>query len=386
MAELLEVIDSLRAEEASVQRLFANEGQGVRVGRKHTPEHLRKVAGTAHFVEEVIRGKRPFYHFQEAMTTSDFPLLFADILDRQMLANYAEYPSTWRNYVRVASVPDFRLVKRFTFRGGEGTLDEVGELTEYPERQRVESKYEYRVKKYGAKFSFSWEMALNADLDQMNGLPASMARSARRSEQRFVTDLYVDTSGPDATFYAAGNANLVTSNPPLSINALQTAMTILAAQTDEDGEPIFIDMVELVVPPALEITGRNILNAIQLELNEAGGSTNTRLIAQNWMQNKVRLNVDPYIPVIASSANGNTSWFLFASPSNGTPAIEVGYLRGFEQPQIFIKSPNAQRVGGAASPMDGSFELDAIEYKVRHVFGGSLIDPKMSVASNGSGS
>jgi hypothetical protein len=33
-----------------------------------------------------------------------------------------------------------------------------------------------------------------------------------------------------------------------------------------------------------------------------------------------------------------------------------------------------------------SFENDTIDYKVRHVFGGTRVDPKMAVASTGTGS
>jgi hypothetical protein len=54
-----------------------------------------------------------------------------------------------------------------------------------------------------------------------------LGQAARYSEEYFATDLFVDTAGPDATFYASGNANVVTSNPVLSISGLQTAMTIL---------------------------------------------------------------------------------------------------------------------------------------------------------------
>jgi hypothetical protein len=36
--------------------------------------------------------------------------------------------------------------------------------------------------------------------------------------------------------------------------------------------------------------------------------------------------------------------------------------------------------------MDGDFDTDTVEYKVRHVMGGTLMDPKAAVASNGSGS
>ena len=90
---------------------------------------------------------------------------------------------------------------------------------------------------------------------------------------------------------------------------------------------------------------------------------------------------------MASTANGSTSWFLFANPDNGRPAIEMGFLSGHEEPEIFMKAPNSMRVdGGGVDVMNGDFDNDAIEYKLRHVFGGTREDPKMTVASNGSGS
>jgi hypothetical protein len=39
-----------------------------------------------------------------------------------------------------------------------------------------------------------------------------------------------------------------------------------------------------------------------------------------------------------------------------------------------------------ANPMEGDFETDSIAYKIRHVLGGTLLDPIMAVASTGQGS
>jgi hypothetical protein len=53
---------------------------------------------------------------------------------------------------------------------------------------------------------------------------------------------------------------------------------------------------------------------------------------------------------------------------------------------MFMKAPNAVRVGGGeVSPLDGDYEHDEVGYKVRYVIGGTVIDPKMTAASNGSG-
>jgi hypothetical protein len=64
--------------------------------------------------------------------------------------------------------------------------------------------------------------------------------------------------------------------------------------------------------------------------------------------------------------------------------MEVGFLIGHETPELFQKTPNAVRVGGGpVDPTDGDFETDSVEWKLRHVYGGTLMDPKSGVASKG---
>ncbi len=386
--ELLELIENVKKEKASVHSLFGGEGTGAKSVQSMN-KYYEKFARAVELISDVYSGKLPGYMLKEAMTTDDFPFLFGDVLDRQLLANYLETPQTYKNFTKVSTVRDFRTVKRFVTSGSEGVLSVVEEQAEYPETSLGEAKYSYTVRKYGRRIPFSWETMINDDLDALKDVPARFGRAARRTEQKFVTNLYCGVDGPDSTFYNAGNFdNVITGNPVLSIEGLQKGMIILAEQVDSDSEPIFIDAVELVVPPALEIVALNILNAIQLNMLTSGGGTSAQTLETvNWMKNRVRLSVDPYIPIVASSTNGTTSWFLFASPKNGRPALEIGFLRGHESPQIYIKAPNAQRVGGGnVNPMDGDFDTDSIQYKVRHVLGGVTLDNKMSAASNGSGS
>lgn len=400
--EFQEVVETIRAEEASVQRLFNSktDGRGVRQNRRRDPQYLKRLAEAARLIADVRIGRQPAYLLREVMTTSDFPQLFGDILDRQLLGSYREAPYSWNLIARRGLVADFRTARRYILDGAEGVLPEVAEQEEYSETHLTDNYYEYVVKKYGRKMAFSWEALLNDDLNALTDVPERMGRSARRSEERFVTTLFADANGPHASLYTSGNANIVNTangaaanNPPLSITALQDAFTVLSKQTDTEDEPIAFDMVTLVVPPALKVTALNLLNALQIEVQtpdagepNGGGRDSQRLIAQNWMKNNLQLAVNHYLPLIATT-NGDTSWFLFASPAEGRPAIEIGFLRGHEEPEVFIKSSNAMRVGGGLSdPLDGDFDTDSVQYKVRHVFGGARMDPKMTVASNGSGS
>lgn len=385
-----ETVDAIRSEEASISNLFGDAGTRV-ADRRRTPEYRKQLVEAARFVAEVESGRRPIHYLKEALTTSDFPILFADILDRQLLANYQELSPVFQNFVRQSTVPDFRNVKRVALDGAEGVLPEVDEREEYPEEPLVESKDEFAVRKYGRRLDLSWEAMVNDDLDAFRRNPERLARAARRSEQKFVTQLYVDANGPHVGLYTLAFGNIVPNNPVLSIEALQTAMITLSEQRDEDGEPILLEMVELVVPPALEVTALNILNATQVESRAAGlgGSDNARLTSANWLKSKFRLSVDPYIPVVATGAGnvGNTCWFLFANPNSGRAAVEFGKLRGYEDPALYERVPNARRIGGG--DVLESFDDDSMAWRVRHVFGGTRLTntggQKSTVASDGLG-
>jgi hypothetical protein len=390
MADFLEYIETIRAEEASAERLFSGDGRGVRHMRKDSPQYKQSLAEALRLVNDVLDGRQPVTRLREAMTTSDFTSLFGDILDRAVLGGYRAWTPTWPTYLKRGTVRDFRTVKRFKVDGAEAVLTKVREQTEYPESSLTDGYYSYAVEKYGRKMPFSWETFINDDLDMLKDAPDRFGKSALRTEDKFATGLFVGASGPNGTFFSSGNKNIVTSNPVLSIAGLQTAYQVLGAQVDADGEPIVVDAAVLVVPPALEVTAQNILNATEIwDVSAAGGgATGRELHVVNWMRSKVKLAVNPYIPIVASSANGNTSWFLFADPASaGRPAAEVGFLRGHEEPEVFQKLPNAQRAGGGAvDPMDGDFDTDTVEYKIRHVLGGTLMDPRAAVASSGAGS
>ncbi len=402
--KLAERLKSIGSEAANIRESLAFHDPRIRSGQpddggitKHDrlvrPQGRdwdRRVAECAGLFSDVYGGRRPDWHLREAMTTSDFPLLFGDLLYRQLLGNYMPYPVTYPKWCRIMEVKDFRNLHMYTIDGGQGLLDQVAERAPYPETKFVEGQYTIAVKKYGRRYGISFEMVINDDLNAFQERPMMMAVGARRSEEWLATSMICDDSGPHASFFTGGNANIVTGNPVLSIQALQTAFKVLAAQKDKDGQPIVIDAVNLVVPPALEITAQNIMHAIQLRINDVsgGGTADQFLYVENWMKAKVTLSVNPYIPYIATTENGDSSWFLIANPNDMTqrPAVAFGFLRGRRQPQLFIKDPDQRALGGGSSdPMEGDFDTDSIDYKLRHIFGATQVDPKMAVASSGEG-
>jgi hypothetical protein len=388
--EFDQLIETLREEDASASRRWeSDDAKRLRDASRYTPAQL---AECAKFLRNVEKGKEPAHRLKEALTTSDFPLMFADILDRQLLGYYQEVQPTWQAYARRSVVPDLRNVKRFAVDGAEKELEGLDELEEYPKRKLKESKDEFKVGKFGARLDISWEAGINDDLGAFLRTPERLARAARRTESKFATRLWIDEKGPHASLYKAEFNNIVkdgaAKQPPLSIEALQTAFTLLSSFVDEDGEPIVIDHVTLVIPPALEVVANNILHATEIRTVVNGGVEGQELQVANWMNNRLNLQVEPYIPHIASKENGNTTWAMFATPSTGRPALEMGFLRGEEDPALYERIPNARRVGGGGEANE-SFEDDSRAWKVRHVLGGTRLTTtggfRATVASNGSG-
>ncbi|HEY1118752.1 MAG TPA: hypothetical protein VGE43_13650 [Acidimicrobiales bacterium] len=385
--EFLDLLETVKAEEASVTRLFnsASDGRGVRSMRRDDPRYLRSLAEATALVAGVVSGRTPMHRLQEAMSTSDFPLLFGDIIDRSMLGKYAEWPTVWAATAKRGTVKDFRSKRQFVLDGAESILSEVPQGQEYPEAAVTENKYDYSVKKYGRRVPFLWEVFVNDDLDMLRDTPTSLAKAARMSEERFAAELYVDSTGPDAVFFSAGNGNRITTGGAgLNVTNLQAAFTALWSQKDADGNPIFTGKVRLVVPPALAVVANNIANATEIRAAGGGGvgTGADQITTTNWMSNQVtEVVVNPWLPIIDTSANKNTTWYLFADTTVGRPAMEMGFLRGHESPELFMKAPNAVRIGGGTvGAEEGSFETDGIDYKVRHVFGGGLLEPKSGLA------
>jgi hypothetical protein len=392
---------NVESDMARLDDIIAASGRRLS-NRRADPEYLTKLGEAANFLADVLDGRTDPYYLKEALSTSDFPILMGDILDRQLLGRYQEIAPTYRNYAKIGTVRDFRTVRRVAVDGLEGRYYPSynrPELTEGKEQNNLaETGYTYAVDVYEKRVALSWRMLVNDDLDAFRDIPDRLARGARRTEEYFATTLFVDASGPHASMFTSGNKNIVNAtnsgapftavNPPLSIAAVQQAFAVYGNMRDADGEPIMIESAELVVPPGLEVLAMNIINATEIWStgDSAGGTTGQQLHVANWIRSKLRVSMNPYIPVVASSANGATSWFLFATPTSGRPALEIGFLRGYETPGLYRKAGNTMRVGGGIEDALGDFDTGEQQYKGMHVLGGTRLSPIMAIASNGSGS
>jgi hypothetical protein len=358
--------------------------------REYNPDRLRRMDEALRIFESAMSGSlRGRAAFVEALSTSDFPTIFGDVLDRELLAQYDQLPAIWPQFARRTVVRDFRPKKFIDLIGGRGILERVDELAPYPSRTADEGEYELTVAKYGGVIGLSWESIVNDDLDMFRDLPTRLAQAARDTEDYIAAGLLTDGDGPNATLFSATavhgtSSNLLAGNPALSTNALSAALAAIGARRDTEGRPIAISGYVLVVPPGLEVTALQIINATTIELGAAADTQ--RVTVNNWLRGKVTVVVNPWLTVRDLGANAATSWYVLPVPSASRPGLVLGFLRGHETPDLRVKADTGQRVGGGTINADeGSFENDDVAYRARHVVGGTTLDPIGAAYSNGSG-
>jgi hypothetical protein len=350
------------------------------------------------FIELIANkpGYRPAIHkalLQEAETTSDFPLLFGTVLERTLLAKYQIAKPDWRNYIASGTQNDFRIANAFQMYGLQSHLSVVKERGEYKADTMGEGKFAIQLQKYGRRFPISWEAMINDDLGAFSDAASRLADSALRTEFFQATALIASSTGPNATLFQSGgthpidgvtftNKGTLTLNGGTAVDNLATTILEMKTQKDVAGEPIIITRFHLVVPAALEIAAlkvlsNNLLIASSLGSTSADGVRTSENIIAKF---PITLHVNPYLDII-DTTHGTTTWYVFADPQADGVAAKLNFLRGRENPEIVQKmSDKITLGGGAVSPLEGDFDSDSMQWRVRHILGGTQFDPRFAYA------
>ena len=317
---------------------------------------------------------------EEVQTRSDFGYM-ADLVDRGVMAGYldAAVPTTFETLGRRRDTTDLAGAH-----GGQGknyslhaprAIPRVPEKGEYKPIDTQDESYEFRTYKYGCQWDISWEAYLrdNRDLGLLMEYPQSWGLSARYTQQLEFTSAFAGNLG---FFTDARNNYADGQSSALDEDSLDAALTMLQGFTDPSGNILpYAGRVYLVVPPALERTARQLLNAT-FTIN---GSAVT---LSNLVNNTAELIVDPFLPA-ADPVTGQTAWYLFCDPAI-RPAVRYGYLQGYDQPEIFVKAAEAQALfSGEEDPFAGTFLTDDVEFKLRFTWGVDLVNWRGAVMMAG---
>lgn len=349
--------------------------------RNYSPRRRQAIVEAATLWKRVFDGDiRAAVQVKEALSTSDlFVSATGDVLDRELLSQYAAVTAEWAGFATRTLVRNFKPKKMVDIMGGRVILERVPELTAYPGAVADNREFSIQVAKFGRQFGFSWEAQINDDLDELQQIPGTFAQAAGMTEDNAVFEKLFDLTtgapntaffknytgdaipGPNTTPVTGGTATLTQAN-------LQSAVEAVTTRKDHQGNLVPAGRLILVVGPAQQFAARAILNTT--EIRDVSGSRTT--IRQNDLAGAVDLVVLDRLPGLA--------WFILPAPNQaGRPALAAAFLRGFETPDIRQKNGGGVNV----SPDQGDFDDDSIRYRVRHVTGAAALSPMHTFASAG---
>jgi hypothetical protein len=278
-------------------------------------------------------------------STSDFPLILADAVNRELRAAYEAAPSGARVAARQTTARDFRLKRKLTL-GSAPDLLATGEGGEFRSGTMVETQETFALATFGRIIPLSWQLLVNDDLGAFSDVPRAMGVAARAFENQQITNLIIANpvmSDTVAVFNAAGHGNqkaaagITLQNLRDDLSAARLAMRKQRAPGGLliDNAPRYV-----LVPAELETVMQQALAEVQAVSTAEVNPFST-----------LALLVEPRL----TSA---TQWYLIGDPAR-IDGIEYAYLEGAPGPQI------ETRVG---------FEVDGVETKIRLDFGAGWID------------
>lgn len=326
----------------------------------------------------------------EAISTSDIPSFMTPAVNAIFLAEFAETPTMWDTIADEYRTDRFQNIEWYGFDFDTSNLDDqildgetytgyglpgVAELGEYPAAKFSTETVEGELRKFGIRVRMSWETSLKTgSFEWLPRAARQMARWAAEQEDQVLVEKFISSAGVVNTAFTDAP-----SNPALSYQALEDA--ILQSQSVAvNGRRTNATQFQLVTGYGLSLTARDILNTTSIERTD--GSDAYRI-------NPSLASVG-YTPWDALDRFGGSTvddyWFLVPK-GTARPAFLELFHEDYRTPLVSLKDPRHFSVaGGQLAPLDGSFEVDDVEARVRHVVGAATIAPQIVIASTGAGS
>lgn len=304
------------------------------------------ITGDRHFTGQLRNCDQ--VRLREALGTDTLDVVLGDAIGRRMVQEYQTNSvyDVWRDMVTIVPVQDFRTQERVRF-GGYGDLPAVAQSAPYLDlASPTDEKAEYAVTKRGGLETITLEAITNDDVGLVQRVPLKLAQAAKRTLSKFV--LSIPQTNPviydGIALFHATHGNLGAA--ALSSDAVGAGRVAMKAQKEKDSnEKLGIGPSFLWVPDELEEDAWNLFRR----------ATN---LDADFIQS-LQLQVRP-----VWCWEDADDWCMTAE-TRDVPFVELGFLGGREDPELFVQD----------SPTSGSmFSHDKLTYKIRHIYGGVVVD------------
>jgi hypothetical protein len=311
--------------------------KALEVDGKHVPSNR----------DAVIKAAFSTYSLTQALSNS---------AEKMMAEAFRQTPATWRSWCGRKPVANFKEAKAIRPYLKGGAFEEVGDGGELKYAGAQEDYYTMQADTYGRMFTVTRKTIVDDDL----GVVMELAREIGRQGVRKISDVvYRLLLSNPSNFFHTSNSNYISgADTVMGFDGLEEAIQVFREQTDYEGNPIDVVPAVLVVPPAIEMTARALLNSAQLERSQATGD---REATGNPLANLATLEVESRLDNANFTGGSSTAWYLFASPSV-LPAFVVAVLNGVEFPTVeSVELPSNVLGAGYRGYVD--FGVSAADYR-----------------------
>ncbi len=293
---------------------------------------------------------------KRSLVTGDFPLLLQSVGSRVLTSEFEAQTASYKAWMKMVDVPDFRTMSELTTSFGGGRLDKIKERADLKKLGGTEQEETWKIETFGNSFELSREMLINDDLGNFTNLVGTFARMAQTTANGIAYDILQNKGDYSSYKMADGSGMWIagrnnTTTTALSSEALSEARLKMSKHKSVDGEtPLNIKPKYLIIPPALEVTAREILGA------------SSKIGADNVMIPNVNLNA--YEVVVDPEITSDTAWYLLADHRT----FKMGFLAGTNRAPVIEQTHSS--VSG--SEFEGVFDIGVMLEDYRGIFRGNV--------------
>lgn len=282
-------------------------------------------------------------------STSDFPILLENAMNRSLAARYAQANPVYRRLARQRTYVDFRdhtTVRMGDFPNLQPVSPEAGEIKA---GTFGESKEKTAVKAYGVQVLLSRALLVNDSLDGLAQVLADRGRAVARFEETTFFAMALSGANADGpTLVTTGRQVFNTTDgskagtaAAINLTSVSAGRAALRKRKSLDGNDLDLDAAILLVGPDKE-TEALAFNSPIIPTQISNANPLARLME-----------------VIATPKITGNAWYMFAAVEDA-PCFEWGLLEGYTAPRFRMEDPFG--VQGTKMSLEHDFGCGAIDF------------------------
>lgn len=276
-------------------------------------------------------------------STSDFPAIFENALNRTLEGRYALAQPTFKAFARQRNYRDFRPHTSVSV-GDFPMLQKVLETGEIKAGTFGEGKETTQAFSYARRIQITRQMLINDDLGAIADLLSSYGATVALFEEITFYSLAFNGKLADGkTVFHADHSNLAAAGTVIDVDNIGKGRAAMGKQKSKDDNPL------LANSPRFLLTGPDKSTEAEKLLATITPATAS---AVNPFSGKLT-------PIETSQIEGN-AWHLLGAPEMGSN-WRWGYLEGYEAPRVRMEEPFGTQ--GFGMSVEHDFGCGAVDFR-----------------------